>query len=402
MLIYCYSHSYAHQYSIANGFDYELLDSESIVTFNSNGGTAENGSKTVASGQPVGTLPTPTREGYTFDGWFTALSGGTKVTENTTVNSNVTYYAHWTANRYTVNFYDGDTLLGSKTLSYDETGTLSYGYVPVKNGYTFVGWSSIKNGPALYNEGMAIKNLKSENGATVSYYAVWEKVQDETLTDSSTGISVTVPDGTFDGKVSLKIEEVISGSSFNIVQKIDSAINSKVFSIETYVDGVKTQPDGYVTVKIPIPDGYNASKCKIYYVNTDTQSAQEVAMTVEDGYFVFSTNHFSDWAIVQLAGEPIVSVDDIEMNYKKTATLNPVIDVDEGVNYTVEYSSSNPSVAKVDENGNIYGAKKGSADITVTVTDEYGNTATDTCNVKVKYSFGQWLIVILLFGWIWY
>ena len=97
-----------------------------------------------------------------------------------------------------------------------------------------------------------------------------------------------------------------------------------------------------------------------------------------------------------------VSIDNIEMNYKKTATLNTVIGVDEGVNYTVEYSSSNPSVAKVDENGNVYGAKKGSAEITVTVTDEYGNTVTDTCNVKVKYSFGQWLLVILLFGWIWY
>ena len=97
-----------------------------------------------------------------------------------------------------------------------------------------------------------------------------------------------------------------------------------------------------------------------------------------------------------------VSIDNIEMNYKKTATLNTVIDIDEGVDYTVEYSSSNPSVAKVDENGNVYGAKKGSADITVTVTDEYGNSVSDTCNVKVNYSFGQWLIVILLFGWIWY
>ncbi len=44
----------------------------------------------------------------------------------------------------------------------------------------------------------------------------------------------------------------------------------------------------------------------------------------------------------------------------------------------------------------------GTATITCTVTDSNGNTVQDTCKVTVKYSFGQWLIVILLFGWIWH
>ncbi len=44
----------------------------------------------------VGTLSTPTREGYTFDGWYTAPSGGTKISSSTTVPAgDVTYYAHW-------------------------------------------------------------------------------------------------------------------------------------------------------------------------------------------------------------------------------------------------------------------------------------------------------------------
>ena len=68
----------------------------------------------------------------------------------------------------------------------------------------------------------------------------------------------------------------------------------------------------------------------------------------------------------------------------------------------ISFASSNPKVVKVDENGNIYAAKRGSATITCTVTDSNGNTVSDTCKVTVKYSFGQWLIKILLFGWIWY
>lgn len=97
-----------------------------------------------------------------------------------------------------------------------------------------------------------------------------------------------------------------------------------------------------------------------------------------------------------------VSIDDISLNYKKSTTLKPTIKADEGAKYTVKYSSSNTKVATVDENGKVYAAKKGNATITCTVIDSNGNTVQDTCKVTVKYSFGQWLIKILLFGWIWY
>lgn len=97
-----------------------------------------------------------------------------------------------------------------------------------------------------------------------------------------------------------------------------------------------------------------------------------------------------------------VSVSDITMNYKKSTTITPSITADDGAKYTVTYSSSNAKVATVDQNGKVYAAKKGSATITCTVTDSNGNTVQDTCKVTVKYSFGQWLIKIFLFGWIWY
>ena len=42
-------------------------------------------------------LPTPTRGGYTFDGWFTEQNGGTAVTAETVYDKNTTLYAHWTA-----------------------------------------------------------------------------------------------------------------------------------------------------------------------------------------------------------------------------------------------------------------------------------------------------------------
>lgn len=97
-----------------------------------------------------------------------------------------------------------------------------------------------------------------------------------------------------------------------------------------------------------------------------------------------------------------VSINDISMSYKDSATVTPSINADSGVNYTVTYSSSNTDVVSVDSNGRLTTNDKGSATITVTVTDEYGNTVKDTCEVKVSYNWWQWIIVIVLFGWIWY
>lgn len=97
-----------------------------------------------------------------------------------------------------------------------------------------------------------------------------------------------------------------------------------------------------------------------------------------------------------------VSINDISMSYKDSATVTPSINADSGVKYTVSYSSSDTDVVSVDSNGRLTTNGTGSATITVTVTDEYGNAVTDTCKVEVSYKWWQWIIVIVLFGWIWY
>lgn len=96
-----------------------------------------------------------------------------------------------------------------------------------------------------------------------------------------------------------------------------------------------------------------------------------------------------------------ISVGDVKLDYKASKTLAPEITNTGKASYKVFYSSDSPNVT-VDENGKIYGAKTGSANITVTVTDTAGNTDSDICKVEVSYNWWQWIIVIVLFGWIWY
>lgn len=66
------------------------------LTFNPNGGKVSTKSKTVKKNAKAGTLPTPSRKGYAFAGWYTAKSGGSKVTSGTKITGKKTVYAHWT------------------------------------------------------------------------------------------------------------------------------------------------------------------------------------------------------------------------------------------------------------------------------------------------------------------
>lgn len=71
------------------------------VNFDANGGSVSTSNKEVTAGGTYGDLPMPSREGYTFDGWYTAVSGGIQVISSTAVNlsnTHVTLYAHWTQN----------------------------------------------------------------------------------------------------------------------------------------------------------------------------------------------------------------------------------------------------------------------------------------------------------------
>jgi len=124
------------------------------VIFDANGGTVSTTSKTVTKGSTYGTLPTPSLDGYIFDGWYTSSSGGTKVTSSTTVtaSSNHTLYAQWKEN--VVSGTCGDNLtwvFKNGTLTISGTGDMyNYNVSPfcklinietltIENGVTSIG-----------------------------------------------------------------------------------------------------------------------------------------------------------------------------------------------------------------------------------------------------------------------
>lgn len=77
----------------------------SRITYNANGGTLTEQEKYVPVGQPCGSLPTPTKSGYTFKGWYTQATGGNEITADTIMPSiDITIYAQWDINNYSMNY----------------------------------------------------------------------------------------------------------------------------------------------------------------------------------------------------------------------------------------------------------------------------------------------------------
>ena len=161
------------------------------VTFNSNGGTVSGtGTKTVTSGEKYGTLPTATKSGYTFDGWYTSGSGGTRITENTTVSltGNQTLYAHWTAvKKYGVTIYNGT---GNKTEMYPAGTSVRVKADSLENGMEFSKWVVLSGNIKLENES-DIETSFTMPERSVVIQAVYEKSQADTDagtdTDTDTG-----------------------------------------------------------------------------------------------------------------------------------------------------------------------------------------------------------------------
>ena len=117
------------------------------LTFDAAGGTVSPASKQVTSGTAYGTLPTPTRTGYTFAGWYTRATGGDVVTAATVAGTeDTTIYAHWTGESLTITFNaNGGTVT-------ETTRTVERGHqyrrlpIPVRNGYKFDGWFTAATG----------------------------------------------------------------------------------------------------------------------------------------------------------------------------------------------------------------------------------------------------------------
>lgn len=196
--------------------------------------------QTIEHGKPIDTdkLTIPEVEGYTFDGWYTDATYTTKFDFNTSITSNTTVYAKWTANDYKVSFVTEHVdAPASQNVKYN--GTASDPGKLTAEGYTFIGWYTDHTCTTEFDFTKPIKS-------NTKVYAKWEKnapVLPDTYALNVSGafvyvdgVDVTAPAG----DTTLQLEK---DASVRLVADPDRMPSGMVFDRWTILNGALNADD---------------------------------------------------------------------------------------------------------------------------------------------------------------
>lgn len=332
------------------------------VNYNANGGSVSPSSATVTAGNSV-TLPTPSKTAtitynanggsgapssqnvsLSCSGWSTsstASSASYSCGSSYKPTANTTLYAVWGK--------------GTSTLSSTK---------PTRAGYTFLGWANDKNATSAEFQSGTKVSLKDN----VTIYAIWQA-------DTST----PVPDDVLTVRTKslrLDLEEVVNGRS-TITMKRTNLGNCKL------------------VVSCSTPEALNLEFTESIYEDSVTLNVETNGVK---GEFIVYVRLYNSSKTVLYQEEQIKVVvkdtpyDTIYLNYKDTYSVN------NGSDYAT-YESEDSSIASVDSNGKIKANNTGS---TIIYAMDEVDANLRMYKVEVDYNFFQWLILIFLFGWIWY
>ena len=180
------------------------------------------------------------------------------------------------------------------------------------------------------------------------------KYADVVLRDEPNGVVVSATAKEIYPTTSLTVD-ILDPSNY---ETADFAVGGYIKSIQYYDinlirEGAKVQPDGTVYVKIRIPDGVKPEKCRVYHVTEDpVDPLVRFASTLDGNYIVFETDHFSEFAVIEV--ETYLSgITVTKMPSKLTYAINEKLDLSD-MEITALYSDgkteiiSNYDVSNVD------------------------------------------------------
>ena len=244
-------------------------------------------SKSVYYTGPYGDLPTPSLTGYTFKGWYTEASGGTQKTSSSILDSaeDITLYAHWEPNQYTLTFNSGTGVLKNpgdnlynKNPANSVPVTYDYGYycymsndIPIKTGYTFSGWFRDDNNyEQIFDEkGNAVRWSTScyKYKSNTNEWA-WQNTRDVTITAHYTPNIYII---TLDSNKPTKSTNSLIKHMDIVKATYDAKVPSDLFdsnkqpSIEGWTfKGWFTQPEGGIKISVDTIYNWTASNTTLY------------------------------------------------------------------------------------------------------------------------------------------
>jgi len=141
------------------------------ITYNLNGGSMTGQPTTFTINSPTITLPTPTRNGFTFMGWYTnpAFTGGvvTQIVQGSLDNR--TFHARWLATQFSITYnLNGGVFTGNYPTNFTVESSLVILPSPTRNGFTFAGWYTTPN----FSD-VSVANIPTNSTGNRTFYARW-------------------------------------------------------------------------------------------------------------------------------------------------------------------------------------------------------------------------------------
>ena len=296
----------------------------------------------------VAELPSPTKDGYIFNGWFTEPKGqGRKLEEKRhKMTANLTVYADWKATnpdtKYTVTFEtNGGSTVDSQTVI---AGTaIDAPAQPTKTDYTFGGWYS----NALCSDG-ALVSFPYNVTADVTFYAKWES---SVNTVRVTGVDLD--------KTSLSFTAVNMTQKLGAVIKPANATNKSVTwtssnpSVATVSNGTVTAlAAGFTTITVTTADGGFTATCSVTVSSDPNQTVSALILTEASS----STKEIPAFTVTA--------------KYSDRTT--------EEITSKVTWNSTDTAVATVAAGGTVTLVAAGKTEVTATYEKKESNKATVT------------------------
>ena len=294
------------------------------VTLDANGGSLGEASGTLRSraNEPIGDLPVPVREGWTFLGWFTGIESGECVLAETVIPNDATLYAHWTRIFLTVTFNANGGTCGTESTSVAYGEAVGALPVPSRDDYVFLGWfTAVEGGERVTADNAIVESMTLYAQWRCLFEGAWAQDADgvwssgETADNTEKPLTMTVAGAgtvTFRWKVSCEDYFVFKGQQIR-----QDGLSFLVDGVEkSFINGVTDWAS--VTVDV---DGSGTHTLEWVYVKDESGGENDDCGWV-DG--VVWTPCGEDGVVVDMGGGKTLTIPTEWISGKTTRTVTDV------------------------------------------------------------------------------
>ncbi len=212
----------------------------------------------------------------------------------------------------------------------------------------------------------------------------------------SDGVQIEYSPDDYSGEVGISADKPSDKNTQDLINNEIGTGNGTVYDLAITVNGSEAQPESKVTVKLPLPEGYDAGRSSVYEINTADGTVKEIDAEYKDGYFIFETTVLGSYVIFE-AYDGVLKIRKPSITTIKYgdaiilhADLSKPLPKGAYIKWTADNGNFSYTASKDGSTCQITPSKTGNTTFTATVYDSSGNEIqSDTQTMTSKAGFFQ-------------